>query len=358
MGGKPYRPEDDLSFREGKPADEDEAAPAVQGRQEGEAMSSVEHEHRRKAVMHYPESLRDAASFAMLRKIRKQSQPISGREEDDDGHDDQAQTQAHTNAQSMEHQPETLKRVETLLRAAKTDRELWIVLDQEVFSIITHMDEAEHAVFSEKRQSTNKGQTKKKRERNKTRESMSRDEGETNMSTHPNGDTRASDAALAIAAPRSPVSTIGPRYARLLFVAMRILYRNFHLPSECLALFARVKSLGPVSYILGASTSMYNEMLHITWVSYADFHAVVHLLTEMDRGGLEFSPRTVRILEAIATEQERVGQGQLGEVMRDLWELDPMTSGLEKIHHWIDVVQERLIEQATNTADAEQAVVS
>lgn len=218
-------------------------------------------------------------------------------------------------------QQKAFDRVVTLIQTAKTDRELWTVLDENLFSIFRHQEE--HG----------RDATAGKKRRSKKSDARQAD---------PAKSTAEDDVAKARA-------LLGPSYPHLVLLAMRVFRNDFRLPSACLALFAHLQALGPVSHVMGATTPLYNEMIGLKWKSYADFHAIDELLAEMDKRGVEFDEETLSLLEEIETERATVATGDLGAVTRSLWDTHMLQEGLQRIEAWKGVVEERLIEKASRT---------
>lgn len=257
-------------------------------------------------VMRYPESLR-AAAAETIRTVQRLSQAHS------------QPTKKPAQVEDSPHQKE-LDRVIKLMKGAKTDRELWSVLEYEVFSMI--------------RQSNGEG-------------------GKTKVKSARRRRGQQSDAELVDDQEKSrskdnqpPLTTIGPNYPYLLLLAMRIFRYDFQLPSACLSLFAQVRSLGPISYVLGATTPLYNEIIGLKWKSYGDFHGIDELLIEMEKSGVEFDEDTLLLLEGIEKERRLVMRGDEGNLMKDLWCLDGVRGGLRRIIVWKEIVDEKLTEKA------------
>jgi hypothetical protein len=195
------------------------------------------------------------------------------------------------------HRLAELARVENKLRAAKTDFELWAVLEKEVFSLAKKVE----------------------REARKAR----------------GGSKQLRGGALGL--PEDPEQNIpilaiaGPNYPHTLLLAMRLLKHDFHAPALCLTLFQHVKALGLSSYVLGASAALYNEILDVKWRQYHDLAGVVELLTEMQKNGVEFNDETEGVLAAIHRESRQVMAGLRGEGLKVIWRTHTMKGALAEI---------------------------
>ncbi|CAK7207577.1 hypothetical protein SEUCBS139899_010387 [Sporothrix eucalyptigena] len=93
-----------------------------------------------------------------------------------------------------------------------------------------------------------------------------------------------------------------PLYPALLLHGQRLLDSHFAGGTTsplALAVIPRMKQLGLASYVLGASTPLYNHLMHIRWRRQGDAPAVFVLLEEMRRAGLPFNDATLAIVKSI-----------------------------------------------------------
>ncbi|KAJ9648914.1 hypothetical protein H2199_000827 [Coniosporium tulheliwenetii] len=205
-------------------------------------------------------------------------------------------------------------RVEELMRAAGTDAELWNVLETEVFSAIRQLEldgprpsETKHTKSSPNQQ------------------------------------------------PSPGLAAIGPNYPSFLLMAVRQFRQEFPSSTLALAVLPEVKALGRSSYALGASTPLYNELITIAWLNYADFHEIDYLLHDMDRGGIEFDGNTLDLIASILVEQQKARRGWLGGAVAAVWEMESLRRGFRKLERWRDVVQARLEADAVRQAHEKDA---
>jgi hypothetical protein len=199
-------------------------------------------------------------------------------------------------------------RVEELLRAASTDYALWDVLEQHVFSVIRSLQLD--------------GPEKKP-------------EGEEMV-------YKPDPKQLAI---------IGPNYPSFLLMAIRQLRTNFPASLLAFQILPEVKQLGRSSYVLGASTPLYNEVIAATWQVWADGQKIDDLLKEMNNSGLEFDENTLALLQRIQQEGSRAMSGRQGEVKRMWWNFELVQNGWSRVCEWIPVVEERLQALAVRLAN-------
>ncbi|KAI9787645.1 MAG: hypothetical protein M1839_000176 [Geoglossum umbratile] len=285
--------------------------------------------YRRKieAVARYPATLRAAAARASgLLDLGQAGQqhvgPIPGDDDPDEVVDEarlKEVEQLQRNHRAVEaYRLEELARVEDKLRAARTDFELWTVLEQDVFSLAKRVEGEARRV---------KGSPKQLKD---GIPEIPQDLGQ-NIPT------------LAIA---------GLNYPHTLLLAMRLLKHDFNAPDLCLTLFQQVKALGLTSYVLGCSTALYNEVLDVKWRKYHDFASVVELLAEMQKNGVEFNDETLGLLTAIHLESEQVMAGLRGEGLRLVWQTPAVKGPLAEIKHARVRMRKVMEEEGVNRASS------
>ncbi|MCJ1411766.1 hypothetical protein MMC19_005858 [Ptychographa xylographoides] len=217
---------------------------------------------------------------------------------------------------------EDLSRVTALLDAARNDIEIWRVLQKEVFARVTEL-----SAFLKKEEREKKAAAATTRAKNR----LSRKAQASALDTHPDPEVsttlRPTEAAksepqdaklqgrhhesfltstmtistknIAPELPPSqpipalppqpaihPLSLLQTNYSPHLLHALRLLRRNHPASPYAPALIPHIRRLGPISYVLGASTALYNEMLYIRWVHYRDCHACADLVQEMVGQGI------------------------------------------------------------------------
>ena len=98
-------------------------------------------------------------------------------------------------------------------------------------------------------------------------------------------------------------------YGSCLLHAQRILRISLPHSPYALALLPAIKDLGPISYVLGASTDLYNELLFIRWKHYRDLHGCADLLAEMLSQGLQVSTHTLFVWKDVERTRIRERSG-------------------------------------------------
>ena len=105
-------------------------------------------------------------------------------------------------------------------------------------------------------------------------------------------------------------------YGPCLLKAQRFLRINFPHSPYTLALLPAIKALGPISYVLGTSTELYNELLFVRWKHYRDLHGCADLLAEMLSRGILIDGRTMAVWrDADRTRTEEKSKSEERETM-------------------------------------------
>ncbi|OJD37045.1 uncharacterized protein BKCO1_8000128 [Diplodia corticola] len=212
---------------------------------------------------------------------------------------------------------EQFEHIERLMKAAKSDVELWNVLEVEVLSVIRRLN------------------------LDAPRRPPSQEE-ETEQDEHAGNEGKADLS--------SSLEIIGPNYPSLVLVAMRQLRVDFPGSTLALALLPAVKSLGRGSYALGASTELYNELLAMTWLTYSDFQGLNDLLQEMENGGIDFNGNTLDLLDHIKRNALDARRGRLGEGANAVLEMDRFRRGINRLQRWRDAIRLRMEAEAIRQA--------
>ncbi|MCJ1289204.1 hypothetical protein MMC34_000736 [Xylographa carneopallida] len=262
---------------------------------------------------------------------------------------------------------EDVSRVTALLDAARTDIEIWRVLEKEVFSKVTELNALLKKEEKAKRAATTtiKGHPSRKAQllgaisatpssASDTIEATSAETtGESQKGSNvtatqetPSEISAGSSSKLASAATMPPIantqiaphplSILETNYAPLLLHAMRLLRTRFPTSTYAPALIPHIKRLGPVSYVLGASTALYNELLYLRWVHYRDLHACADLVQEMVGQGIGTDRITGKVFKDAEKARKHHGRkiSAGGEEPTRIsiawWELQGVSSGWER----------------------------
>jgi hypothetical protein len=198
-------------------------------------------------------------------------------------------------------------RVEALMTAAKTDFELWDIMEQEVFPLVDKfsIDSSSKPVL-------------------KTRKRPSNAEA---LETH----TSAADRER-----RYNMALYGLLYPSHLLCALRLLDSAFPRPSPlALSILPRIKQLGVASYVLGASTAFYNALMGIHWYRYGNIGAVFDLLEEMRHSGLTLNSDTMGIVMDAENSLRPCAEGSDSPFLEELTAMPEYEPAIQSLlHRW------------------------
>ncbi|RYO88439.1 hypothetical protein DL766_004330 [Monosporascus sp. MC13-8B] len=331
---------------------------------------------RNKALLRFPPQLRDAASRALdaiVPSARGEDHERAASADVDDGWKAPPHTFMRKFELDAKRFPERM-RVEGLITSAKTDHELWDVLEKEVFTMPAKLG------LGRKADEEERTATKPARERKKERleaAASSEDESrsvDAELEAEPEGVT--SDTASATTVETTPETTPGttseatretasmvgesedaegpvppekmslyihgPLYPAYLLLALRQLNTAFHTSSPlALNVLPRVKELGLESYVLGVSTPFYNELLDIYWSRYGDLSGMLDLVEEMRHCGLYFDGQTSSILGRAQAAVRNLAEGRrygssFGAAIMTMPQYEK--SVRDRIRHWHQAV--------------------
>jgi hypothetical protein len=168
-------------------------------------------------------------------------------------------------------------------------------------------------------------------------------------STQPKEATTEAECDGTTKANQVPPPVVHHVYPAALLLALRLYIHHF--PASPLAhnLLPRVRSFGRTSYVLGASPQFYNSLMSLVWLARSSLREIDGLLSEMERGGVEVTEETYRILQKIEDERaddlERLS-GQAGLVAGSRggawWKRHEQVFWFPRILDWLAVVSKRL----------------
>jgi hypothetical protein len=229
------------------------------------------------------------------------------------------------------------------MREAPTDIELWDVMDREVFSLIPKLGLSETQNVDEAegpgKQSTKPRKVESKKSSSRQKQKQSAVSVEENKRQAPPSleATEADEVSKAPAVPQlsnvvdpatggeiPALAFYGPLYPAYLLLGIRLLDREFNRPSPlALAILPRIKALGAISHVLGASPSLYNEILRVYLYRYEDFHSIQVTLKDMNASAVQQNKETLHIITDAIGLRWRVQQGEKGPVLQQIWSTMP-----------------------------------
>ncbi|MCJ1471594.1 hypothetical protein MMC13_000234 [Lambiella insularis] len=231
-------------------------------------------------------------------------------------------------------------RVTALLDAAKSDIEIWRVLEKEVFSRMAELNTRLKAEEKTKRAAAAK--TKGRRPKNASALGVVSEFSTTPIPTKLDTESESQNSQEQPAEPQPldldhpqlstpqpppvhPLSLLQTNYASHLLHALRLLRTHHPTSPYAPALLPAIKRLGSISYVLGASAALYNELLYLRWVHYRDLHACADLVFEMIEHGVETNGLTKAVWRD-ADWKRKKAKG----VEKAWWGLQGVMSGWER----------------------------
>ena len=197
--------------------------------------------------------------------------------------------------------------ISSQLDSAQTDFDLWQLFEQQVFKKVEEM---------------NKDRKREQRGKHATVKSKSTSEGANKAQSTPTeideGAVKKSRRALWMEVQSksivTPLRFLRTFYSPLCQQAMRLFRTEFPTSPYATALLTRIKDLGPMSYALGASKKLYNELLFIRWTHYFDIDGVAELVEEMIDSGVGTNELTLAVLRDGRIYRRKAADGRLGPI--------------------------------------------
>lgn len=285
----------------------------------------------------YPSSLREAAARADKARMTQGAYAYRTVGAGPDPDDEPTDTFDHLEDEDTEYGRKVYRarmddriKVESMLDHAETDVEIWRVLEDEVFSIVAKFQEQLEAEEHENDRAAKKAARKKKKGRI--------DAQVTEAEVPPA--TEKPDEQVPL------LAILETNYAAHCLHALRLLRKHFRNSLYALSLLPKIKSLGPISYVLGTSSDLYNELMFIKWREYSDLHGISELGTEMRNRGLAVNQMTLEVLRAVLLMSKQGAKGKYGEVVMAWWGLQGSVAGVAKVSGlygrlWSDYLEKR-----------------
>ncbi|KAL8674496.1 MAG: hypothetical protein Q9168_001088 [Polycauliona sp. 1 TL-2023] len=214
-------------------------------------------------------------------------------------------------ASIVDHSREVMKK----FAEAKTDREIWNVLESDVFILVKRQE-------SQKKEIQEYDRPKKR----KRGGSISKTDQEAAAVAEKKQSLRVREKTFQQAEIEAVLSS---NYGDYCLAAMRKLRRAHPASPYSMNLLPTVKRLGSISHVLAASIDLYNEVLFLLWSQYSDLHGMAELITEMGNQGIESNEITLRILRMVRSARSRAFKEN--KPMRLWWDLDPVDASWKRV---------------------------
>lgn len=150
---------------------------------------------------------------------------------------------------------------------------------------------------------------------------------------------------------------LSKNYSQYCLIALRLFRREFPTSQYALSLLPAIKKLGPVSYVLGASSSLYNELLLLNWTQYTDLDGMADLLEEMRKQGVEVDGDTIKILHAVARDRGKAlsdtSDLESDQIAKAWWRLRGVEESWNRLQQLLDDCREEF-QKRQNVTESQQ----
>jgi hypothetical protein len=298
---------------------------------------------KQKALERFPPSLRAAASraFELIHPDHPAVMLPRSDSTEDFGGEGESEWQATTNSalRAAELEAKRLpeqKRVEDLMAGARSDFELWDIMEKEVF---TYPDR-----LSLRRQSSQEPQTQSDEQPDLW---LGGKKVKAKFTVSEPIEEEASEDNTVAATQRMNLYIYGPLYPSFLLFGLRRLDQAFAMPSQlALSVLPRIKELGLESFVVGVSTPFYNELLDIYQRRYGNLDKMLELLEEMRHSGLHFDEGTVSVLQAAHSESTALSAGKHGVFAQAFMTMPEYERALrDRLKNWLIAVKASVKQQ-------------
>ncbi|KAL9100054.1 MAG: hypothetical protein Q9163_004530 [Psora crenata] len=201
--------------------------------------------------------------------------------------------------------------VDEMLEETTTDAGIWEILETEVFSMVKQL-KLEMELEEKLIQATRKAKVKASRESSRLKPPTEASEQAFASLLSSESKALTTNTLLAI---------LQTNYAHYNLYALRLWRRRHPSTNYSLQLLPHIKSLGSISYVLGTSAALYNEVLFVKWDKYSDLHGIADLLQEMINQGVAANIVTLELLKYIDRTRIKDILGRRGKVLSQWWKL-------------------------------------
>ena len=235
-----------------------------------------------------------------------------------------------------------------MLDNTNSDLEVWRVLENEVFSLITQLDEHNKLVGKASNgQSLDAAKARKAGAEGKDIADVKLEKGDLTP-----GETKLLKLSFTKAIPINNLLIILNRnYAEYCLSALRLFRHNYPTSSYATHVFATMKARGPISYVLGVSSEIYNEVIFLKWTQHSDLHAVADLLEEMLNQGVEGNYVTVTLIKGIAQQRRSGMREYMGPVVKEWWHMRGNLDGWRRVCSLYKRMGSEMAERRAKRAD-------
>ena len=207
--------------------------------------------------------------------------------------------------------------VSGMLEQATTDVDIWGILEKHVFGLLEQYDF--QVSWEEK--------ARKARQRDERKIAKGRSTGEETASGGRNlqqGSTAKKHSKVIPGPTEIQTNTLfailQSNYADYILSALRLLRRHHPSSSYVFCILPRMKELGQMSYVLGATIDLYNEILFLKWTQSSDLRGMADLMQEMLDQGIGMNEVTEVFIQRVGLRKHWAWHGSYGSIVQKWWE--------------------------------------
>ena len=232
-----------------------------------------------------------------------------------------------------------------MLDNANSDVEIWQVLETEVFSLIINLDQ--HIKLVRRATKLHAAKARKAKAKGKDVADVQLEKGDLNKNEILKDKlTRTETIPID-----NLVAILQRNYAEYCLHALRLLRRKHPISSYGPQVLSTIKRHGPISYVLGVTTDIYNEALFLQWTQYADLHGMADTIEEMLNQGIEGNEVTIALIRGIA-KQRRMGRSLLSApAVKRWWTMRGPVEGWRRLLHLFERITSELAERVALSVD-------
>ena len=231
-----------------------------------------------------------------------------------------------------------------MLDRAKTDVGIWQVLEQEVFSLINHLN-AHVKMIRRTRSRSAKGRKSEAESKDVADVKLEKDDLKKQ-------EVKSFKLTRTNAIPiNNLLSILHRNYAEYCLHALRLFRRKHPLSSYGPLVFTTIKRSGPMSYVLGVSTDIYNEVLFLQWTQFSDLHGMAATIDEMLNQGIEGNGVTMALIKGISKQRRLGRRGFFGPVMSEWWKMPGNVEGWSKMKQLSGRIMSDIAEKVATVVD-------
>ena len=238
-----------------------------------------------------------------------------------------------------------VERVVKLVKEQSTDRDVWKVLKQQVFTPVRKLNLDGNPAQEQPRDGNNKPH-RQMRERNF--------EAGAEWDISPGTDGTSLSEPPLTASPEVLRSALPD----IVSFTLNHLHESYPHSPLCLALLPRLKSISRTTHLIVLTPAIYASLLSITWTRTNSPHRINTILQEMETEGVELDRSILASLSKILEEAEDMRKGKLGKIVQIVSGFDGWADQVEALREgWVPLVHQRIVAAAVREAHERERIL-